>query len=158
MSNKLTIEITESDFNVADEYRALCKAAPKSGAVVQFIGIVRDFYEEGSQEENIECLYLQHYAGMTEKLCVEIIEQARQKYPFEAVRLIHRVGEINANEQIVFIGVASHHRDNAFKAAQFIMDYLKTRATIWKKEIGDRGENWIGLKDKDRDAVTRWQA
>ena len=152
----IDVTIVTDDFNVTDEYRSLCEAAPRAGAVVQFIGLVRDFYTENS-EESIECLYLQHYPGMTEKLCQEIIDEAQLKYPFDAVRLIHRVGKIEANQQIVFVGVASAHRENAFNACQFIMDYLKTRATVWKKEIGERGERWVGLSDKDRETAHRWQ-
>jgi molybdopterin synthase catalytic subunit len=89
-------------------------------------------------------------------MCQEIVEQARQQYPFEAARVVHRVGRINPSEQIVLVGVASQHRRNAFDATQFIMDYLKTRATIWKKEVGTRGEHWVGLHNKDNTAVKRW--
>jgi len=155
MMNRSEVEIVESDFDTATEYEALCAAAPKSGAVVMFVGLVRDFYEDG-KEENIEHLFLQHYDGLTQSLCQEIIDEARTKYPFDAVRLIHRIGKLKANEQIVFVGVASRHRDNAYNASQFIMDYLKTRAALWKKEVGERGEQWLGVKDKDRDAAQRW--
>lgn len=153
--NNPEVEIIEADFNTALEYEALCVAAPKSGAVVMFVGLVRDFYED-DQKESIEHLFLQHYDGLTQSLCQEIIDEARTKFPFDAVRLIHRVGKLKANEQIVFVGIASQHRDNAFQASQFIMDYLKTRAALWKKEVGDRGEQWLGLKAKDRDAAGRW--
>ena len=94
---------------------------------------------------------------MTESLCQDIIAQARQRYPFDCARLIHRVGRIHAHEQIVMVSVASRHRDNAFQAAQFIMDYLKTRATFWKKEVGSKGKHWLGSKDKDVNAVKRWE-
>ena len=93
---------------------------------------------------------------MTERLCEDIIDQANQRYPFEGIRLVHRVGKLTASEQIVMVAVASRHRENAFQAAQYIMDYLKTRATFWKKEVGQRGEQWLGLKDKDKQAALRW--
>lgn len=150
------ITISPDDFDVGQEYLVLCNAAPKSGAVVFFVGLVRDLYDHENDREKIEYLELEHYPGMTESLCDEIINQARQRYPFDCVRLIHRVGKLRASEQIVMVAVASRHRENAFKAAQYIMDYLKTRATFWKKEVGARGEQWLGLKDKDKQAVAHW--
>jgi len=148
--------ICEDDFNLDKEYKLLCQHAPKSGAVVLFIGLVRDMYQDASSGDQIEYIELQHYAGMTELLCQKIVEQARQQYQIEVARIVHRVGRINPGEQIVLVGVASQHRRNAFDAAQFIMDYLKTRATIWKKEVGTRGEYWVGLNDKDSTAAKRW--
>lgn len=151
------VDIITTDFDVAAEYQALCQSSPKSGAVVFFVGLVRDLYNDEDDSDKIDYLELSHYAGMTESLCQKIVDQARQKFPFDAVRLIHRVGRIYANEQIVMVAVASRHRDNAFNASQFIMDYLKTQATLWKKEVGTRGEQWVGMKCKDRDAEQRWQ-
>ena len=148
--------ICEDDFNLDEEYKSLCQRAPRSGAVVLFVGLVRDLYQDANPSDQIEYIELQHYAGMTEILCQEIVEQARQQYSFEAVRIVHRVGRINASEQIVLVGVVSQHRRNAFNAAQFIMDYLKTRATIWKKEVGTRGEHWVGLHSKEKVAAKRW--
>jgi len=93
---------------------------------------------------------------MTESLCHEIVGQAFEQFPFDHVKVLHRVGQIMASEQIVMVAVASRHRENAFQAAQFIMDYLKTQATFWKKEVGSMGEQWLGVKDKDRHAQERW--
>jgi len=148
------IVVTYDDFDVGVEYARLCADSPKSGAVVFFVGLVRDFYSES--EGSIEYLELEHYPGMTESLCQEIIEEARSRFQIDATRVIHRVGKIAANEQIVMVAVASRHRDDAFQAAQFIMDFLKTRATFWKKEVGSQGEQWLGLKDQDREASKRW--
>jgi molybdopterin synthase catalytic subunit len=150
------VSITESDFDVAKEYATICAAAPRSGAVVFFVGLVRDLYDDQDEAQTIEYLELQHYAGMTESLCQEIIDEARQRYPFDKVRVVHRVGKIYPSEQIVMVAVASRHRDNAFQAAQFIMDYLKTRATFWKKEVGVKGQQWLGVKQKDAVAAQRW--
>jgi len=150
------IIISEAEFDVGTEYQALCDASPGSGAVVFFVGLVRDLYDASSPEDTIEYIELQHYPGMTESLCQEIIDQAKQRFPFDGVRLIHRVGKIYAHEQIVMVAVASRHRDNAFQAAQFIMDYLKTRATFWKKEVGARGDHWLGIKNTDKAATERW--
>lgn len=160
MSSELSlkeVEVINTDFDVAIEYQALCESAPKSGAVVFFVGLVRDLYEDDSESDTIDYLELSHYAGMTEMQCQKIIDEAREKFPFDAVRLIHRVGKIYANEQIVLVAVASRHRGNAFDASRFIMDYLKTQATLWKKEVGSRGEQWIGMKQKDREAEKKWK-
>ena len=157
MASNPEVTVVEADFDVALEYQSLCQNAPRSGAVVFFVGLVRDLYEDESKSDKIEYLELSHYAGMTERLCQDIIDEARKKFPFDAVRLIHRVGKIYANEQIVMVAVASRHRDNAFNASRYIMDYLKTQATLWKKEVGSRGSEWISLKQKDRDAVQLWK-
>lgn len=149
--------ICEQDFDVGQQYAEVCAAAPKCGAVVFFVGLVRDLYDVAKPEETIECLELEHYPGMTESLCHEIIEQASERFPFDAARVVHRVGKIHACEQIVMVAVASRHRDNAFQAAQFIMDYLKTQATFWKKEVGVKGEHWLGRKDQDLNASLRWE-
>jgi len=150
------VQIVHADFDVAAEYQALCDAAPKSGAVVFFVGLVRDYYELDN-DDSINFIELSHYPGMTESRCQRIIDQARKTFPFDAVRLVHRVGKIGASEQIVMVAVASRHRDNAFKAARFIMDYLKTRAPFWKKEVGSRGQQWVGMKDTDKEAAKGWQ-
>ena len=154
------IEVTNADFDVSVEYKCLCKRAHKAGAVVMFVGLVRDFYAEQSNIESdidsIEYLELQHYAGMTETMCQQIVDNAREKFSIDALRLVHRVGKLTANEQIVFVGVASRHRDSAYRASQYIMDYLKTNAPIWKKEVGCRGAQWVGMKQVDKIAVERW--
>jgi len=150
------IIVTPDNFDVSTEYQSLCESSPESGAVVFFVGLVRDLYDPQQRDEKINYLELEHYPGMTERLCEDIIDEANQDYPFDAVTLIHRVGKLYASDQIVMVGVASRHRENAFQAAQFIMDYLKTRATFWKKEVGQRGEHWLGLKDKDKQATERW--
>ncbi len=150
------VVVCKQDFDVGEEYAKVCALAPKAGAVVFFVGLVRDLYDPENPSETIDFLELEHYPGMTESLCYDIIEQAESRFPFDVARVIHRVGKIHASEQIVMVAVASRHRDNAFQAAQFIMDYLKTRATFWKKEVGTKGEQWLGRKDRDVDATSRW--
>lgn len=152
----IRVEIQQADFDVAEEYAALCAAAPKAGAIVTFVGLVRDFYDDPDSADSIDHIELTHYAGMTEALCQQIVDEAHDQYQFDAATVIHRVGKLSAGEQIVLVAIASRHRDKGFAAAQFIMDYLKTRATLWKKEIGSRGTQWIGLKDKDAQAAERW--
>ncbi len=154
-ANLANVLICEADFNVAEQYSSIVKAAPGAGAIVFFVGLVRELYSL-QDEAKVSHIELQHYAGMTESLCGEIIDQAHQRFDFEAARIVHRVGKLAAGDQIVFVAVASRHRDNAFQAAQFIMDYLKTRATFWKKEVGDNGECWLGVKEVDKKACERW--
>ncbi len=149
--------ICEDNFDVGQQYAAVCAMAPKAGAVVFFVGLVRDLYDTQNPAETIDYLELEHYPGMTESLCQEIIDQAARRFPLDVARVIHRVGKIKASEQIVMVAVASRHRDNAFQAAQYIMDYLKTRATFWKKEVGVKGQHWLGRKDKDLSASLRWE-
>jgi len=149
--------VGEDDFDVNAEYQRVCQAAPHAGAVVFFVGLVRDLYADQTGDESVDYLELQHYPGMTETLCHDIIQQAHQRFPFDCAHVLHRVGKLHSGEQIVMVAVASRHRENAFQAAQFIMDYLKTRATLWKKEVGSQGAEWLGVKDKDKAAEKRWR-
>ena len=151
-----TMWIGEEDFDVGPEYESLCESAPKSGAIVFFVGLVRDLYADQLLSEKVDHIYLEHYPKMTEALCQDILEQAHERFSYDYAKVLHRVGKLSAGEQIVMVGVASRNRENAFDAAQFIMDYLKTKATFWKKEVGSRGEQWLGVKQKDRDAELRW--
>lgn len=123
---------------------------PQDGAVVTFIGKVR------SAEKKISGLYLEHYAGMTEKVINNIVVQARQRWQLSRVAVIHRVGEIKTNEKIVFVGVSSAHRSDAFAAAEFVMDILKNEAPFWKKENTINGNNWVEAKKSDVDALKKW--
>ena len=163
---KHQIKLCEANFDVAQEYEALRKYAPKAGAIVFFVGLVRDLYGDKNEEspnknvsekaERVDYIELTHYAGMTELLCQKIIEEADELFSPDAIRVVHRVGKLYSGEQIVMVAVASSHREQAFKACQFVMDYLKTRATLWKKEVGERGEKWVSLKEKDQAAANRW--
>mgnify|MGYP000282909241 CR=1 FL=1 len=151
--------VNEADFDLGTEYRNLCNELPNVGAVVTFVGRVRDL----NQGNKVATLELQHYPGMTENLIQEIIGKAKQRWDLERVRVIHRVGPLQPSDQIVFVGVASAHRKEAFAAAEFIMDYLKTQATFWKKETGrkketgDESSDWLEMKASDTDAAERWK-
>ena len=149
------VHIQQGDFDVGLEYQHLCDAAGNAGAVVFFVGLVRELYEILS-DDRVDYIQLEHYPGMTESLIQAIVDEARDKFPFEAATVIHRVGKVYANQQIVMVAISSRHRDNAFKAAQFIMDYLKTRAPLWKKEVGSKGEQWLGTKQSDHEAARLW--
>ena len=123
---------------------------PQDGAIVTFMGKVRCF------EKQTLSLYLEHYAEMTEKVLANIIAHARKRWQLSRVVVIHRVGEINANEQIVFVGVSSAHRADSFAAAEFIMDILKNEAPFWKKERTIDGDSWVEAKKTDVDALKKW--
>ena len=149
------VQIQQGDFDVALEYQQICDAADNAGAVIFFVGLVRELYETLSADQ-VDYIQLEHYPRMTESSIQTIVDEARDKFPFEKAKVIHRVGKIYANQQIVMVAISSRHRDNAFKAAQFIMDYLKTRAPLWKKEVGSKGEQWLGTKQSDHEAARLW--
>lgn len=149
--NKM-ISIQNEDFNLADEYQQL-RAHASAGAIVTFCGLVRDL----DDQDNIESIVLEHYPAMTEKALEGITEQAHQRWSIHQSRIIHRVGELKANDQIVFVGVSSPHRREAFAACEFIMDFLKTQAPFWKKQIGASGSYWVKAKNKDQEAAKRWK-
>lgn len=147
-----TIRIQADDFDLAAEYDLLRQLDSAVGAVVTFTGLVRDLEKNAS----INSLTLQHYPGMTESLLQEIVDQAQQRWDLIGVTVIHRVGELLPSDQIVFVGVASQHRADAFEAAQFVMDYLKTKATFWKKVDQNGQQYWVESKDSDQTAKERW--
>lgn len=123
---------------------------PQDGAIVTFMGKVR------SIEKQTINLFLEHYAGMTEKVLANIVDQARERWQLSRIAIIHRIGEINANEQIVFVGASSAHRSDAFAAVEFIMDILKSEAPFWKKERTMQGEKWVEAKKTDKEALKKW--
>jgi len=146
------IQVQSADFNHAEQYSALRDDCPKIGAIVTFCGLMRDF----NDGDDVSVLELEHYPGMTERVLAEIIEQARTRWQLEGVRVIHRIGEMTPSDQIVFVGVSSAHRIDAFAACEFIMDFLKTRAPFWKKEKTRDGQRWVDAKDSDNKATERW--
>lgn len=145
------IRVSETAFNVGDEYQWLA-ACQEDGAVVTFTGKVRDH----NLGDNVTALTLEHYPGMTEKVLSEIVATARERWPLTRVTLIHRVGTLKTGEEIVFVGVTGAHRSAAFEAAEFMMDYLKTRAPFWKREATSDGERWVDARQSDKDAAGRW--
>lgn len=146
------ISIQQEDFDLAAEYATLRADAPKIGAIVTFTGLVRDLNED----ESVTGLFLEHYPGMTEKVLTQIIEDAKQRWPIINARIIHRVGALNSSDQIVFVGVNSEHREAAFAAAEFLMDFLKTKAPFWKREQRQSGDTWVDAKTTDQERATRW--
>jgi molybdopterin synthase catalytic subunit len=146
------IRVQQDDFNQQIEYDHL-RQASNTGAVVTFTGLVRDI----NQGEKITALTLEHYPAMTEKALADIVEQAKSRWSLINTTVIHRVGELQLLDQIVFVGVASLHRGDAFAACEFIMDYLKTSAPFWKKETNSEGKSyWVDARDSDQTALAKW--
>ena len=154
----MSVSVQREDFDIAAEMARLTEAGSESGAdigaVVSFTGLVRGATEEGP----IDGLELEHYPGMTERALEAIVAEARARWPLEAVRVIHRHGPLAPGERIVLVLTASRHRRAAFEAAEFLIDYLKTRAPFWKKEGHAEGARWVDARDKDDDAARRWAA
>ena len=143
--------VTAEDFSVGDEYDYLAQGTA-AGAVVTFVGKVRDM----NLGDNVIGLSLEHYPGMTEKSLSEICDQAEARWPIQKMRVIHRVGDLDIGDQIVYVGVSSAHRGAAFEACEFVMDFLKTKAPFWKLEAGDKGANWVEARDADEQAAKMW--
>ncbi|MGQ9426102.1 molybdopterin synthase catalytic subunit MoaE [Gilvimarinus sp. F26214L] len=146
------VRIQNNSFDPGAEHHALRRASSSPGAIVTFTGLVRDF----SGDQPITAMELEHYPGMTEKSLEAIIEEARTRWPLDQAMVIHRVGRLLPDEEIVWVGVSSAHRRAAFAACEFIMDFLKTRAPFWKKEFGPKGAHWVDAKESDEAAATRW--
>lgn len=146
------IRIQCEDFDVGEELARL-RDNPKVGALVSFSGVVRDFNEG----RNVSQMTLEHYPGMTEKAIEEIVVEAKRRWDVLDVTVIHRVGRLVPMDQIVFVAVASAHRSDAFGACEFVMDYLKTRAPFWKKEMRTDGAHWVDCRLGDAEAARRWE-
>lgn len=146
------ISVQREDFDVGKEYAELIADEATAGAVVLFVGRVREW----NLSRQVVGLQLEHYPGMTEKALSEIVNEAKQRWNICRLRIIHRIGLLTLRDQIVLVGVTSPHRENAFLAAEFLMDYLKTRAPFWKKEISDQGACWVEAQQKDELAAKRW--
>ena len=147
------IRVQENDFDVSTEIAALRKGDPRVGAVVTFLGTVRDL-NDGSQ---VKEMTLEHYPNMTEKALEEIVAQAKSRWNIYQTLVIHRVGPLLPEDQIVLVAVTSAHRGEAFAACEFIMDYLKTAAPFWKKEETPDGGRWVDARVTDEAAMARWK-
>lgn len=145
------IQVQQQDFDVGEHYRAL-SADPQAGAIALFVGQVRDM----NLGAEVQALELEHYPGMTERSLEHIVATARQRWELTGARVIHRYGRLSLGEQIVLVGVSSAHRQSAFDACQFIMDWLKTDAPFWKKEHTGDGQRWLDAKACDRKARDKW--
>lgn len=146
------INVQTEDFSLQAEYDKL-RANTSVGAVVTFSGLVRDL----NQGQTVTSLTLEHYPGMTEKSMTQIVEQAKYRWNIIDSTVIHRVGTLKLSDQIVFVGVACLHRQDAFAACEFIMDHLKSAAPFWKKECtADNNSRWLDAQQADLDAIRKW--
>ncbi len=148
----MSIRVQTEDFDLSTEVANLRKNTPKVGAVVTFVGTVRDLNEG----EHVAEMELEHYPGMTEKALEEIVAQAQARWELFDALVIHRVGPLKPLEQIVLVAVTSAHRGEAFDACEFIIDYLKTLAPFWKKEQTPSGARWVDARVTDDEAMQKW--
>ena len=146
------IRVQAQDFDVGAEMKALGNGNTGIGGMASFVGLVRDM-AGGSGDS---AMTLEHYPGMTESEIEMIIDQAKSRWPLAKITVIHRVGRMLPTENIVFVGCSSAHREAAFDGANFIMDFLKTKAPFWKLEDGLDGAKWVDARDSDSKALDRW--
>jgi molybdopterin synthase catalytic subunit len=147
-----TVSIQTQDFDVSQELAALRAGDARVGAVCSFLGTVRE-RNDGSSVASME---LEHYPGMTEKSISAMMDEAKKRFDIFGARVIHRVGLLHPEDQIVFVAVTSAHRGESFKACEFLMDYLKTQAPFWKKEVTPEGARWVDARVSDDQALARW--
>ena len=151
---QIKIKIQNDDFNVSEETKILHN--DQTGAIVNFVGIVRGFDQKTN--ETINSMTLEHYPEMTELEIEKIIKESLIKWEISAVTVIHRVGKLMPSDQIVFVGVSSKHRQNAFNSCNFIMDWLKTKAPFWKNEENNNKRKWVAFNSSDADAIKKWES
>ena len=150
----MSISIQEKDFNVSAEIETVTRGDTGIGAVATIVGKVRG-EAHGAQ---LQSMTLEHYPGMTEAELASIEQEAVARFRLSASRIVHRIGPLNPGDNIVLVVTCAAHRGDAFAGCEFLMDYLKTRAPFWKKEMGVSGEGrWVDARECDETAVTRWQ-
>ena len=150
----MTIRVQREDFDAGREIAALSENNHAIGGIVSFIGRVRDM----AGDNKLDAMVLEHYPGMTERELEKIESEAHSRWPLEATLIIHRHGRLEPGDQIVLVVTASPHRQAAFEANQFLVDWLKTKAPFWKLEASERGEAWVDARGSDDRAAARWVA
>ncbi len=145
----MTVRVQAAPFDPGVELSGFAQGRRDVGAVVSFTGVVRD---DGGLSEMV----IEHYPGMTEKAIGGILDEAKTRWGLKDALVIHRYGPMSPGEQIMMVATAAPHRADAFAAAEFLMDYLKSRAPFWKREVTAEGEAWVAAKDEDEDALSRW--
>ena len=146
----MSVRVQETDFNVGEELAKLTSDRVDIGALVSFTGLVRDVTGD------LEALELEHYPAMTQSALEKIEAEAIARWNLDASLIIHRYGRLEPGQQIMMVATASKHRKAAFESADFLMDFLKSRAPFWKKEHGLEGAEWVDAKEADEDALKRW--
>ncbi|RRH71488.1 molybdenum cofactor biosynthesis protein MoaE [Falsigemmobacter faecalis] len=146
----MSVRVQAEAFDPGAELNAFSAGVSASGAIVSFSGVVRDV------EGGLSVMEIEHYPGMTEKALEQIRAEAMARWDLEAALVIHRHGPLRPGEVIMMVVTAARHRVAAFEAAEFLMDYLKSRAPFWKKEVSGSGKSWVAAKDADEEALARW--
>ena len=150
---KLRVLIQAEAIDLDKEHRLLQDSEGSVGAIATFYGTVRD----SNENRKVQSIFIEHYPGMTETELTKIINEAKERWRISAATIIHRIGKLEVGEGIVFVGTASSHRKDALQSCDFIMDYLKTNAPLWKKERHDRGEDWVSSKESDQIFARSWK-
>ncbi|MGD9882897.1 MAG: molybdenum cofactor biosynthesis protein MoaE [Reyranella sp.] len=154
----MSVRVQESDFDVGAELDQLTRDNRRIGGLAVFVGLVRELHvREGLHRERIDSLTLEHYPGMTEKALEDIEAEAHRRWPLEATLIVHRYGRMEAGERIVLVAVGSPHREAAFEACEFLVDWLKTKAPFWKLEETPAGDKWVDAHEGDDAAAARWE-
>lgn len=146
----MSVRIQTESFDAGAELNAFTDTVAGAGAVVSFTGVVRDVHG------GLVSMEIEHYPGMTEKAIAAIVSEAQSRWDLAGALVIHRHGRLSAGDQIMMVATASRHRVDAFQAAEFLMDYLKSRAPFWKKEMTQSGDGWVEARDEDEAALDRW--
>ncbi|MCE8515245.1 molybdenum cofactor biosynthesis protein MoaE [Ruegeria pomeroyi] len=147
----MRVVVQQEPFDLGAEANAFAAADTGMGAIVTFTGVVRDL-----AQGDLDVMEIEHYPGMTEKALARIASEAQERWSLGDVLVIHRYGRLAPGDRIMMVATAAPHRKDAFEAAEYLMDYLKSRAPFWKKEITGTGAGWVAAKDEDEDALTRW--
>ncbi len=147
----MRVSVQQEPFDLGAEANAFAAGDDANGAVVTFTGIVRDL-----ASGDLDAMEIEHYPGMTERALTKIAQEAKARWSLGDVLVIHRHGRLAPGDRIMMVATAAPHRKDAFEAAEYLMDYLKSRAPFWKKEITKSGAGWVAAKDEDEDALTRW--
>ena len=150
----MAVRVQRDAFDTDWEVKRLTAGLTDIGAIVTFTGVMR----RNNEGRDVSTMTLEHYPGMTESELERVEQLARQRWPLEAILIVHRVGTLRPGDGIVLVVTASAHRQAAFAAAEFLMDYLKTQAPFWKKEAGPHGERWVDARTSDAAAAQRWEA
>lgn len=147
----MRVVVQEAPFDFGAEAAGFTAGRTDMGAIVTFTGVVRD-----TGQDDLDVMEIEHYPGMTEKALEAIASEAMARWSLGDALVIHRFGRMAPGEQIMMVATAARHRKDAFEAAEYLMDYLKSRAPFWKKEHGRDGTAWVAAKDEDEEALTRW--
>ena len=154
----MAVRVQEADFDVGAELDRLTTGNRRIGGLAVFVGLVREMHaREDYHKDRVDALTLEHYPGMTEKALEEIEAEANRRWPLEATLIVHRHGRMDPGERIVLVAVGSPHREAAFAACEFLVDWLKTKAPFWKLEDTPKGEQWVGAHAGDDQAAARWE-